>query len=208
MNTTNTFIRNNSLPKERTADIHSVAAQRVFNRDFVILMTHRVTVNFYRISLLSLFFLCPRWFYISYFHGYSGWGRYASLKKKKKQCTNWCNLSYPWPSLVHAGKHRTEAATSPNKHSLYAHNQCPTQASSGGKWYPLVFPCSWLQSHRISIQHRRPDGFPCAPLPTFMYSLKVTSAVSITYFAHRTLWQAILTIHHIPHRSAPNALQH
>jgi hypothetical protein len=62
------------------------------------------------------------------------------------QDTNWCILSYPWPSLVHAGKHRTEAETSPNKHSLYAHNQCPTQASSGGKWYPLVFPCCWLQS--------------------------------------------------------------
>lgn len=66
--------------------------------------------------------------------------------EKKMQDTNWCNLSYPWPSLVHAGKHRTEAETSPNKHSLYAHNQCPTQASSGGKWYPLVFPCCWLQS--------------------------------------------------------------
>lgn len=62
------------------------------------------------------------------------------------QEANWCNLSYPLPSLVHAGKHRTEAETSPNKHSLYAHNQCPTQASSGGKWYPLVFPCCWLQS--------------------------------------------------------------
>lgn len=57
MNTTNTFIRNNSLPKKRSADIlvQSVAVQRVLNEEFVILMTHRVAVNFYRISLLSFF---------------------------------------------------------------------------------------------------------------------------------------------------------
>lgn len=62
------------------------------------------------------------------------------------QDTNLCNLSYPWPFPVHAGKYRIEAETSPGKHSLYYHPQCPIQVSSGGKWCPLVSHWSWLQS--------------------------------------------------------------
>ena len=109
---------------------------------FLHIQYSKITVFTTSHSLLHCF-PCPSWLNFCTFtdtcdHIYTNFTQMQGI--------NWCSLSYPWPFPVHAGKRRTEVETSPGKHSLYYHHQCPIEVSSVGKWCPLVSHCSWLQS--------------------------------------------------------------
>ena len=136
----NTVIRKHALPKKKIADIYSAWCLYANSCTF---STQRFLFLQHLTPYFIAFLVQLGWISV---HSQIVLIIYIYTHFTQMQDINWCSLSYPWPFPVHAGKRRTEVETSPGKHSLYDHHQCPIQVSSGGKWYPLASHCSWLQS--------------------------------------------------------------